>query len=77
MTQMLGLLLWEPAEGVNVMRCKGVFQGDGTGPDNRLGEYMLQGVGDIFELRPMAASQADLNKAKFLFVGRGIDKEAI
>lgn len=43
-----------------------------------LGQYMLQGVGDVFELRPMAeVAGAHEGPGKFLFVGRGIDKVAI
>ena len=45
---------------------------------------MLQGVGDVFELRDMSQANTNINgpkqfqgDAKFLFVGRGIDKEAV
>ena len=37
---------------------------------------MLQGVGDVFELRPMNGSVHE-GPGKFLFVGRGIDSEAL
>ena len=74
----LGELIWESPEGLEVLRCKGLFQGFGQATDAEYGQYMLQGVGDVFELRPMASiAGAHEGPGKFLFVGRGIDKDAI
>ena len=74
----LGTLLWESPEGLEILRCKGLFEGFGAAPDAIHGEYMLQGVGDVFELRPMGAGgKHHVGPGKFLFVGRGIDKEEI
>ncbi len=96
MTMYLGKLIWEAADGVEILRCKGLFQGGGNNSSNIIcddklngdknscfsgGEYMLQGVGDVFELRDMSQANTGTNgpkqhqgDAKFLFVGRGIDK---
>ena len=81
MTQVLGSLIWEAPEGVQILRCKGLLQGFGTASDAIKGEYMLQGVGDVFELRPMGGTSPQARQyngpGKFLFVGRGIDAETI
>ena len=78
MTQFLGELIWESPEEVDILRCKGLFEGKSTASDAIDGEYMLQGVGDVFELRPMGASgKHHEGPARFLFVGRGINVEAV
>ena len=78
MTQFLGELIWEAPDNVEILRCKGLFEGRSSASDAIDGEYMLQGVGDVFELRPMGAGGTHhKGDARFLFVGRGIDFEAI
>ena len=76
MTQVLGERIWEAPDDVEILRCKGLFHGFGTASDAVQGQYMLQGVGDVFELRPMGGATHE-GAAKFLFVGRGIDIEAL
>lgn len=41
MTMYLGTLLWESPEGLEILRCKGLFEGFGAAPDAIRGEYML------------------------------------
>ena len=74
MTQVLGELIWEAPESVDIMRCKGLLRGRASDDPEPI-QYMLQGVGDVFELRPMTNSHND--PGKFLFVGRGIDKSQL
>ena len=65
---LIGEMLWERTDKIEVMRCKGVFQ-DVSGK-----YYMLQGVQDLFEFRETLPAQQPC----FLFVGRGsLDKKEI
>ena len=74
----LGELIWESPDGIEILRCKGLFEGNGTSSDAIHGEYMLQGVGDVFELRPMGAGgRHHAGPANFLFVGRGMNMQEI
>ena len=74
---MMGTYLWEGESlGLQIMRCKGRYKGIES--DGRTAIFMLQGVGDLFELREMKDEQIvegdeSQVQAKFLFVGRGID----
>ena len=73
----MGMYLWEGESlGVQIMRCKGRYKGIES--DGQTAIFMLQGVGDLFELREMKDEQIvegdeSQMQAKFLFVGRGID----
>ena len=49
MTRLIGTYLWEGETfGVTIMRCKGKYKGIENG---ETAMFMLQGVGDLFELR--------------------------
>jgi len=41
MTMFLGELIWESPETVEILRCKGLFEGDSSASDAIFGEYML------------------------------------
>ena len=73
LTRLMGTYLWEDV-GMEIMRCKGKYTGAEAG--GKVGTYMLQGVGDLFELREVNGAQ-DGPDGKFLFVGRGIDAEKL
>ena len=74
MTRLMGTYLWEGESlGVEIMRCKGRYKGIESGKTSM---FMLQGVGDVFELRAIDEEIKDdetQRMAKFLFVGRNID----
>ena len=73
LTVLMGTYLWEDV-GMEIMRCKGKYTGvDSSG---KVGAYMLQGVGDLFELREIDGDQSQQG-GKFLFVGRNIDAEKL
>jgi G3E family GTPase len=60
----------EEREGLDVLRCKGLFRTDG-------GEiYVLQGVREMYDLSP-AESMEDSDRAgeigKLVFIGKGLD----
>lgn len=71
---MLGQLLWEPAEGVLVMRCKGKLLAKND--QGQTAVYVMQGVGALFEIREVELLQ-DAFEPKFLFVGRGLEKDKL
>lgn len=70
----MGTYLWEgESHGTTILRCKGRYKGIENG---KPAIFMLQGVGDLFELRNMkdeTVVESD-TQSKFLFVGRGIDE---
>lgn len=71
--QYMGVLLWEKADGQQVMRCKGSFlsrEGD------RRVEQMLQGVDEVFEFREVGEG-AEKKQHRFLFVGRQLKEAAL
>lgn len=45
----MGELLWEKPNDIEIMRCKGTFNARNS--ENKLTEYMLQGVDEVFEFR--------------------------
>ena len=55
-----------------VLRCKGKFVAEND--DGKASVYMLQGVGDLFELRELPQEDIKLGQFKFLFVGRNINE---
>ncbi|TNV72799.1 hypothetical protein FGO68_gene12030 [Halteria grandinella] len=66
----LGELLWEQPNsmGATIMRCKGTLNAnDGQ-------SYMLQGVEEVFEVKRVDGVSTN---SKLLFIGRGIDREAL
>lgn len=83
MTRVLGEYLWEPEEGTQILRCKGILRGvckeDMDQGKEVMRVYSMQGVGDVFEIRKVEEDNVEKtsNSAKFLFVGRGIDSEKI
>ena len=44
----IGMLLWEP-ETAEILRCKGKFFANN--PEGKPAEFLLQGVGEVFEFR--------------------------
>lgn len=54
------------------MRCKGTFVGVAD-DDEAPGEYMLQGVDEVFEIKKLGNGD-ESGKCRLLFVGRGIDE---
>merc|ERR1712096_14503 len=61
-------VLWEKTAG-HVYRCKGIFRdADNNG-------HALQGVGNLFETEEVA--KAEIERAKFLFVGRELDRAVL
>ena len=70
---MIGELLWEGSatRGIQIMRCKGIFQDANTGKT-----LILQGVEDLFEFRHV--EEKGPKKCIFLFVGKGpIEEDAL
>lgn len=67
----MGELLWEKPLDQVVMRCKGSFIG--VGEDGQIGEYVLQGVDDLFEFRHIG--KLEVHKHRLLFIGRHINEQ--
>lgn len=74
----LQTLLWESrlpeggsAEGLDILRTKGYFKVEGGG------EYVVQGVTDIFEIKEVAANASAETQiaGKLVFIGRGVGQE--
>jgi G3E family GTPase len=74
----LQTLLWESrlpgggkVEGLDILRTKGYFKVEGGG------EYVVQGVTDIFEIKEVAVKQGEDKEVpgKLVFIGRGVGKE--
>lgn len=66
-------LLWENelsgevAQGVEVLRCKGVW----TAIDGRT--FILQGVRSLYETREESATDVQQTTGKLVLIGRGLD----
>ncbi|CAI2374125.1 unnamed protein product [Moneuplotes crassus] len=72
---LMGKLHWESE--VPLLRCKGLFHARDC--DEKLGQYLLQGVDDTFECRlikPLLEDHTDFEN-KFLFVGKDIDAQGL
>lgn len=71
----MGELHWE--EEVTLLRCKGLFHARDC--DDKLGQYLLQGVDDTFEWRLVKELPEDYIdfKNKLLFVGKDIQQEEL
>jgi len=65
-TRAVGQILWSQTAG-EVYRCKGLFSSGGNW-------FMLQGVGELFEVTPI---QAASGPSKFLFIGTNLNRSAI
>jgi len=72
----IGQYLWEPSE-TEILRCKGKFFANND--DGVPAEYLLQGVGEMFEFREVRVLVQDENPTehRFLFVGRNIEAAAM
>jgi G3E family GTPase len=62
----VGKILWE-RKGGDVYRCKGVFR------DSENAWWILQGVGEIFEVKPLSGQAEIAEPGRFLFVGADLD----
>ena len=81
LTRVLGEYLWEPEEGTQILRCKGILKGvckeDMENGKEVAKVYSMQGVGDVFEIRKIDENLDKVPNVKLLFVGRGIDPKEI
>lgn len=71
----LGELLWNPLEGTEVYRVKGVVSAMGS--DER---FVVQGVADLFEVSPAGASgsawrKGETRHCKIVFIGRRLYRD--
>lgn len=65
--QAIGKILWDGIAG-DVYRCKGIFR-DPFGTS-----FMLQGVGEVFEVTEEGRREEQPDEGRFLFVGTSLDK---
>ena len=68
----IGAYLWDAQGSTEILRCKGKFFAKNEA--DQPAEYLLQGVGEVFEFREIEQVQSSGPfEHKFLFVGRQID----
>lgn len=71
----LGELLWNPLEGTEVYRVKGVVSAVGSNE-----RFVVQGVADLFEVSPAGASgsawrKGETRHCKIVFIGRRLVRD--